>query len=271
MTNRKRTYSKANLQISVEGSPKRLQIDSTEPKVVWANAPVGYKKEEPTKDPRYFIVIISGGEIREKNYFKIISDANRFTAIKVEFNADPNRLNPERMLEFSKYLQERYQSSESNNPDDYFLVSDVDHFMDELIEIKPKCDKLGLQLVVSNPCFEVWLYYSKRTDKLVNYPIPDEVEKISKKLKTWIATSSEIRGGIDPIKAIFDIEHNIVNAKANYAIDEKNLPELFSTSMFLLAQKILPFISKDLTKLKEENKQRAQQYRQQNAPPLTTE
>ncbi len=262
MADKKRTYSKANLQIPVEELSKSLQIDTTETKVVLANAPVGYKKEEPTEEPRYFIVIISGGEVREKNYFKIISDANRFTAIRVEFNADPNRLDPERMLEFSKYLQERYQSSESENPDDYFLVSDVDHFMDELIKIKPQCDKLGLHLVVSNPCFEVWLYYSKRTDKLVNYPIPDQVEKISKKLKTWIDASSGIRGGIDPIKAIYDIEQNIVNAKANYTVDANNRPDLFSTSMFLLAQKILPFISEDLAKLQKENEQRSQQYRQ---------
>ncbi|MGL4412222.1 MAG: RloB family protein [Bacteroidales bacterium] len=260
MTYNKRVYSKANPEIPIEDLPNTSPTYNAEPKVDFSHISLGYKKEEPTEEPRYFIVIISGGEVREKNYFKIISNPDRFRSIKVVFKADPNQLNPMRMLEFAKQLQERFQSSESDTPDEFFLISDVDHFIGELIEIQPECKRLGLQLIVSNPCFEVWLYYSKKGDKLVKYPIPLEREKISNKLKTWISEGSGIIGGIDPVKAIFDIEQNIENAKSNYVVDHNTIPDLFSTSMYLLAEKILPAIEEDLAKLKYENELRAKHH-----------
>ncbi len=227
--------------------------------VVQDPANAAYSKGKPTIMPRHFVVIVSGGEAREKNYFKILSRTTDFPQIKVEFNVDSNQLNPERMLDFAKEIQVRYKSSETDEPDTYYLISDVDHFMDELIHIKPKCEKYGLNLIVSNPCFEVWLYYSKRQDKLANFLIPQDILKISSAIKTWLPT--EIKGGVNPVKAIFDIKKNIKNAELNYAEDTNQIPERFSTNMYVMANRILPYIIDDLNRIKELNRKKEQKFR----------
>jgi hypothetical protein len=208
-----------------------------------------YQKRQGYETPISFIVIISGGEKREKDYFSLI-DKNRdkFSRLKIEFIADPKRLNPDGLMEIAKSRLEHYKSSETNSvPDDYFLLSDVDHFRNDLIRIKPDCKKLGLNLIISNPCFEVWLYYSKRKDKFSEFTMPTRHLDISSEVKKFLPT--KIKGGCDPRKAIYDIQINIKNAKANYAVDAENIPILFATQMYILAEKILPFISKELDSL----------------------
>lgn len=248
MSNVIRKYSKGNPNIT----PKKCNI-STEVKnqdtIFSQNVSSSYRKRAEYEIPKSFIVLISGGEKREKDYF-ILIDKNRdkFPCLKIEFIAEPKKLNPDGLLEIAKSKLEHYKSSETKiAPDDYFLLSDVDHFRNDLIRIKPDCKILGLNLIISNPCFEVWLYYSKRGDKFLGFNIPQNYLKISSALKTFVPT--KIEGGCDPRKAIFDIQNNIQNAKTNYLEDSDGIPKLFATQMYILAEKILPYISEGLVLL----------------------
>ena len=82
-------------------------------------------------------------------------------------------------------------------------------------------------------CFEVWLYYAEKSDRPVDFVIPQNKLEISSFFKTWANT--HIKGGLKPTKAIFNIEQNITNAKKNY-VEETGFPTLFSTQMFRLAE-----------------------------------
>jgi hypothetical protein len=232
-----------------------------------------YRKEEGTRIPFSFLVIVSGGEVREKNYFKIISDQNRFKQIKIEFVPDIGKGNPDRLLGVAKYKQKHYQTSQEDEPDKIFIVSDVDHFISELLRIKPECEKLGILLIISNSCFEVWLYYGKFNNRPTDFKIPDDVLKISQSFKTYLGT--KIKGGIDPRKAILDIFENIQNAKVNYTEDQNGIPELFSTNMFLLAESLLPFIDTEIKKMIDRNAKKIARYKDiltlENQNPLPNE
>lgn len=254
MAGTSRTYSKGNpeKELLPQQIKKTVEAEIQVTPVVEAQSSA-YQKADLEEMPKAFFVLISGGEVREKDYFKIIAHQDKFKRIKLEFIADPLKLSPDGMLELAEYKKARYGSSKNidEEPDKIYLISDVDHFMTELLGIKPKCITEGFSLIISNPCFEVWLYYAY-FDSLPSFRIPTDYLKISSKFKGWLP--SAIRGGIKTTRAILNIYPNIEHAKKNYKEDTNGIPDLFSTNMFELAEELLPLIEPELTGLIEENK-----------------
>ena len=202
-----------------------------------------YIKPEATLQPKAYIIVFSGGTEREKNYFYLIKrNPSLYTDIKVDFFAEPNFEKGGKPLitSFAVAKVKEYRESASvDNPDSFWLLTDVDHFEQFLTEMRSECDENGIQLIISNSCFEVWLYYAEKANKCIGFDIPDDKNKISSAFKTWADT--QVRGGLKPRKAILMIEQNIANAKANYS-EENGFPTLFSTQMFQLAEKMLPYV-----------------------------
>ncbi|RPH33545.1 MAG: RloB domain-containing protein [Bacteroidales bacterium] len=269
MTNSKRIYSKHNPEKDtlpqkvikpIDGSI--LQMPNIEDS---ANT---YQKPSKEISPKAFFVIISGGEVREKDYFKIVCKQDKFKRIKIDFIADPTKLSPKGMLSIAQFKKELYQSSQDENPetpDKIFIVSDVDLFMPELIEISPLCAKDELLLIISNSCFEVWLYYAYCSN-LPDFSIPKKMATISWEFKKWLPNAIQGGRGINPTKAVFNIQQNIENAKANYKVDANGIPELFSTNMFELAESMLPLIEPELKRMVEDNRIRESEYRNNHKP-----
>ncbi|MDR1974108.1 MAG: RloB family protein [Bacteroidales bacterium] len=270
-----RSYTKSNPEKSVsEPKPqsKAVEIVTT---VAIKDAGTNYKKEDGVKSPKSFFVIVSGGEIRERDYFKVIMNQDKFERIKIKFIANPNlskKIDKDNRLqdlfETATSEQERYKSSlrKEDEPDKIYIVSDVDDFINDLLIIQSKCDKSNIQLIVNNSCFEVWLYYSRFSEQPTDFKIPEQGDKISSAFKRYLG--SKVEGGIDPRKAIFNVVVNIANAKSNYQKDENRLPKLFSTNMFLLAEQILPFIGAEIEKIADENAQRIATHKNTSISPL---
>lgn len=248
-----RYYTKPDPQKSVPQTLPENKINNVTLVDRIRDAGLNYRKEEGTLSPHTFIVIVSGGERREKDYFKFISNNDRFKRIKLKFIADRGKLNPDGLLETAKFQQEHYRSSQEDEPDEIYIVSDVDHFYNDLLRIKPECQILNIHLIISNSCFEIWLYYGKFADKPHDFNLPTDPHKISKRFKTYLG--NKVNGGINPRKAIFDIETAIQNARNNYQEDKEGIPVLFSTNMFILAESILPFIKEELSEFINERNQ----------------
>ena len=119
--------------------------------------------------------------------------------------------------------------------------------------MQQECKASNIELIVSNSCFEVWLYYAEKSNRPLDFVIPQNKLEISSAFKTWANT--QINGGLKPTKAIFNIEQNIINAKKNY-VEENGFPTLFSTQMFRLAEQILPFVNNGLVQLRREIERR---------------
>jgi hypothetical protein len=251
-----RVYGKSNPEKPIFKVPSKSVEENAEQTVVLPVSDAGdnYRKPEGLLSPKSFFVIVSGGEQTERKYFKIISNQDRFKRIKIEFVADPKQLSPKGLLDTAKYKQNHYQSSQEDEPDRIFIVSDVDHFMSELLEIKPECEQLNIPLIISNSCFEVWLYYAFY-QHVPDFKIPEKKEKISQTIRHWMPNN------INPVRAIFNIYKNIENAKSHYREDINGIPELFSTNMFHLAESLLPFIETELDLLIEEDRQRINKHK----------
>lgn len=260
----KRTYSKGNPEKELLPKQKKRTVELETQQVPNNNIQIeSYQKISIEEMPKAFFVIISGGQVREKDYLKIISAHDRFKRIKLKFNADEKELIPDRMFDLALSKKAHYKTSQNQDdePDKIYLVSDVDHFKKDLLRIKPKCEDEGFKLIISNPCFEVWLYYAYKSTKL-NMKIPKKESKISSNLKTWLG--EKVKGGIEPNKVIFNIHSNIENAKNNYNEDENGIPTLFSTNMYLLANDLLQFIEPELLKMIKHNKEVEKKFRSLN-------
>lgn len=235
-----------------KGNPEKEPLEAVADRNVTSTASNGialsvskstYTKPEATLQPKAYLIVFSGGTEREKNYFYLIKhNPSLYPDIKVDFFAEPNFEKGGKPLITSfaiEKVNEYRESASMDNPDSYWLLTDVDHFEQFLAEMRTECDENGIKLIISNSCFEVWLYYAEKTDKCVGFDIPDDKSKISSAFKTWADT--QVRGGLRPRKAILMIENNIANARTNYS-EENGLPTLFSTQMFQLAEKMLPYV-----------------------------
>ncbi|WP_372756155.1 RloB family protein [Labilibaculum sp.] len=215
--------------------------------------PSSYTKEDGFLDPSLF-VIVSGGEVREKDYFDFFQrkykELNRpiFPKLRIKFIAENSEGQGgldvtdlvDAAIDVKKHLDE---SKDVDLIDSINLVTDVDEFYDQIIERYSDCQENHLNLVISNPCFELWLYYSYFAEK-PDYIVPEDVSKISGGFKTYLGEKKA--GGVDPRKAPFEIAKAINNSKGNFSKDANDIPNLFSTNMHELAEKLDELIFFDL-------------------------
>ena len=243
----KRYYQKGNpdkepLQ-SVKINTKKVSSDKSAAKFLFRQK---YTKPDAFKHPQKLVVVYSGGTEREKDYFRLIDKNPTLFPVRIDFYADPNFEKGGRpsIVQFAKDKTDEYKESASEeNPDSYFLLTDVDHFERFLREMKIECEENDIELIISNSCFEVWLYYAEKSDRCSAFNVPENKMEVSSAFKTW--ANAEVKGGLKPTKAILNIEQNIENAKKNYE-EEDGFPNLFSTQMFRLAEHLLPFVKNNL-------------------------
>ena len=241
-----RHYQKDNPEIEpLEGVVTKSDAATNGGSVSMPNSK--YTKPEATKVPQALFVIYSGGTEREKDYFRLITrNSDLFPFVRIAFHAEPNcdEGGKPSIIKFATEKTREYQESASKeNTDSYFLLTDVDHFEHFLPEMQQDCAASDITLIISNSCFEVWLYYAEKSSRPLDFVIPQNKLEISSAFKTWANT--QIKGGLKPTKAIFNIEQNIANAKRNY-VEENGFPTLFSTQMFRLAEQMLPYVKEGL-------------------------
>lgn len=259
-----RLYSKPNPEISEKGIDEKIITKSrtaSSNKII-EKVHSSYIKSDSFRYAKAYIVVFSGGTTREDGYFALISNEKLFPRFKFEFLPEPNfnKGGEPRIFEYAYKKVKVYKSSETTEyPDDYYIISDVDHFYSHLVANKERCELLGIKLIISNPCFEVWLYYSKFSDRFEGCPVPQDDLKFSQTVKNFYNRT----GTIQTRSAILDIDNNIKNAKANYQEDDKLIPKRFSTNMYRFAEKILPFISEEISNIKKEREDKMVQYKSQ--------
>ena len=205
-----------------------------------------YSKAENVVQPEVFVVVFSNGEVREKKYFHWMM--HHCAKLKLEFFSNP--ISPDDLLADVKAKKAEYDlTAGEETPDTYYTVTDVDHFYNDIVRSKPLYEEEGIRLIISNPCFEVWLYYSKHEDKFEGFQMPEDRLKLSQMVKQFL--NDKIPGGVNPFKAVFDIKRNIEVARAHYGEDEKGIPVLFATNMFVLAEDVLPYLEAEIVAWKE--------------------
>ena len=219
-----------------------------------------YSKQLPSKDARK-LYLFCEGEGTEPDYFtffKGLSSNLEIITLPPESGTDPLKLmelaKNKLLEEDSRYIMD-YLASDSVwfvidtdsweeegkiTPLREFCAANNTAFPEKFTEVKPYS---AWNVVQSNPCFEIWLYYHFYKDA----PKPEEIE-VHPTFKAFV--SSAISGGFgfqtDPVR----VETAVENAKVNFRRDANGKFELFSTDVYELAEVIIPFVRQHLDRLK---------------------
>jgi hypothetical protein len=207
----------------------------------------GYKRETPltlVRDYRLFAIACEGSKT-EPQYFNLFRHMSSKVAVDVieEIVSDEEMLvnhtaksSPKWVLDRAvKYIEREGLSDE----DSLWFVMDIDRWDEkQLREIALYCEqKPNWHIVLSNPCFEIWLYFHRKNDLTSSTSI--SCQNFKKEI------ASLLKGGYHPNKFIPYIENAIINAK-NADINKLHfLPAFKTTKVYELGQALITTIGKN--------------------------
>ena len=207
----------------------------------------GYKRETPTelvRDYKLFAIVCEGSK-REPFYFNVFRYFSSKIAVDVieEIVSDEEIRAVQSKKSSPKWLLDRaliYIEKEGlNNEDDLWFVMDIDKWqVEQLRDIALHCEENpNWHIVLSNPCFEVWLYFHKKAD------LSKSTSKSSQEFKTEIATLE--KGGYHPYTFIPQLPEAIKNAKAMDTNPEHFMPDFKETKVYQLGEAFMHVIGKN--------------------------
>jgi hypothetical protein len=206
----------------------------------------GYDRNIPTKLVRDYklFAIVSEGSKTEPHYFdlfKLISDRIKVDLIEEEISEaemlekHDDKSAPRWVLDRAiKYIIKYGLTDE----DELWFIMDIDKWSEEQIRIIAEyCDKYkNWNIALSNPCFEVWIYFHHKAD------IASSKSITSQDFKKEI--SKMIPGGYHPYKIIHLLPDAVKNAGSNDSNTRYYFPGTKQTKVYRLGEALLQKIGK---------------------------
>lgn len=191
--------------------------------------PRGYDREatqRKVRDYSLFVIACEGTE-QEPAYFKPFDNgSNRIKVDVIEQEEGQRRSAPKHVLTRAQEYIEKVGLSEKDG-DTLWLVVDVDRWpRKQHNELKEFCEaNPNWNVIISNPCFEIWLLFHKK-EKLddLDCSTPEKTKKEFNKL------------GSNLLEYIPLMEKAIKNAKANDANTRHFMPNPKETKVYHLAE-----------------------------------
>ena len=206
----------------------------------------GYNRDTPfelVRDYKLFAIVCEGRK-REPEYFKkfqYLSKKIKVDVIGTYINDDETQTHfddksaPRWVTDRAiRYIEKEGLIDE----DELWFVIDKDHWEEiQLREIASLCDKNpNWHIAISNPCFEVWLYFHMRSD------ITSSESTCSGEFKTEIDRLEA--GGYNPLRFIQRFQDAVVNAKTADSDSNHYLPKLKETKVYKLGEAIIARVSR---------------------------
>lgn len=207
----------------------------------------GYNRDTPielVRDYKLFAIACEGDK-REPDYFNILQYLSNKIKVDVieDYVSDEEMHNKHKHKSAPKWVLDRavryIEKNDLKEEDELWFVIDVDRWSNNQIsELATYCDDYqNWNLVISNPCFEVWLYFHKKT----NISLSNSTK--CSEFKFEISTFE--KGGYHPLKFISYLTDAIKNAKANDSNLGHYMPNFKETKVYLLGEAILAEVSKN--------------------------
>lgn len=229
--------------------------------------PSVYRKEDGMLSYS-LICVISGGTKRERAFLNELERKHTFKSVDVIFvstEEGAGGLTPKMMLSAFNDISKNGMIKTSgrnvmlDSVDVIYMFSDVDHYEDELKDILKDSDKKSPIWIISNPDFEIWLYYCYKNnpDEDLQEVLEEIPSQRSSKLKTVNGRFNN-GGGLDTRKAFEYLEDGIAHSKEHYR-EVDGIPALFSTQMHVFAEDVLLRLGneyKEFVQRKQEFKER---------------
>ncbi|KFI63191.1 RloB family protein [Bifidobacterium cuniculi] len=114
--------------------------------------PHGRCVRRSARQRKHRYLVVAGGEVTERQYFKQLESVYGIVIDYRSYNESPSKL-------ARQAVRIRDEDRRDTDVDPYecvWVVVDVDQFTD-LRDAQQYCRSHGIELIISNPCFEVWL------------------------------------------------------------------------------------------------------------------
>ena len=220
--------------------------------------PLAYRKTEGVLSTS-LIFVLSGGEKRERDFLLELIRQRELHSLKVAFMSEKGQgLQPYQMqakwerIQLTGEIKIGSQLFHLDAMDMVFLLSDVDEFYDQLVKIfKGNQTENQGRWIVSNPCFEIWLYYcySDSPEKDLECLKTEPVTTRSKKMK--VLGNTLVSGGLNPCLAFENMLDGIEHSIAFYAKDDNGIPVLYATQMHEMAQYLVDVMNRNANEYSE--------------------
>ncbi|WP_458106755.1 RloB family protein [Arthrobacter sp. R3-55] len=194
-------------------------------------------------------LLVSGGITTEKEYFDYVKESLSASGTTLEFI--PDGRNSARLLDVAIELKDadRREAKRLNDRENMYkrvwVVIDVDYEAAEIQRLLPRAQRAGVEFVISNPCFEVFIVlhdhaYSKYCD-------PTEIQAVAKK-KDMVTGTNDKSIVLDKIRANFErAETFSQQLRRQHERDGKSFPENNpSTDVDLLVRALLNSAQKSI-------------------------
>jgi len=203
----------------------------------------GYKRDlySLRRDYRLFAIACEGGK-REPEYFQLLEILSPRIAIDIIEDIVPDEEMKEKYETKSapnwlvdravKYIEKEGLIDE----DELWFVMDIDRWeVKQIRAIAELCEsKSNWNIALSNPCFEIWLYFHNRAI------IPEEVKKSCKNAKRKLAELT--KAGYNKKEYIVKIKDAIKNARNADSNENSFMPKKGETKVYLLAESIINYV-----------------------------
>jgi len=199
----------------------------------------GYDKEalvSKTRDYSLFAIACEGTE-REPEYFRPFDGIDRIKVDIIKNKIGKRDSAPKKVLERAKEYIEEVGLSEKDG-DTLWFILDVDNWpREQLNELNDFCKRYeNWHIVISNPCFEIWLLYHKLEDL-------DKFD-CSTASKTKKALHELDKGGYFYLNYLPLLNNAIENARVKDLNPKYYLPNQKETKVYQLGEALLNRIGK---------------------------
>jgi hypothetical protein len=186
-----------------------------------------YTKKEPFRDANIYIIVCEG-EKREPEYFRFFEGLSSKLKLHIVPSKD-GKSAPSHLIDNAIQFEESVIQDEGDY--ELWFILDRDRWDNLIYIIHEECGrKHNWNIAISNPCFEVWLYYHFSDIQ------PDV--SLKEKCSNWKNVVNRIvKGGFNSDHHPTFIEDAIRNSRINYK-EEGYLPNVGSTQMHRIAERI---------------------------------
>ncbi len=207
----------------------------------------GYSREIPVelvRDYKLFAIACEGGK-REPNYFKVFEHFSRRVSVDVieAIVSDEEMQSKHQLRSAPRWVLDRavaYIEREGLlDEDELWFVLDTDRWsFEQLSQINHYCERFpNWHIAISNPCFEVWLYFHKKQD------IAASASQTCNEFKSEI--SDFAKGGYHELKFIGDLRIAIENARQADQQQNYFMPDIKVSKIYSLVENIMAFVGEN--------------------------